>query len=502
MSTSFLAMFQGLFKLSELNKPFGTTPQSAETKREFWWINGIFILLNSIFLFNGFYWFVAAPALLIVIALSFSRMDILLFAIAFFTPFSVDIRDIGLGFGISLPSEPLMMLMLVVFGAKVLLTGGYDRKILTHPVTIIIIIHLLWMLITAISSSMPLISFKFFLARLWFVSLFYFLATSLFSTFRNAKIFVWLVVVSLSLVICYTIYMHYLTGFNDRAAHWVMSPFFNDHTAYAAVIVMFLPIVSTFMFNKTAGSFSRIAAAGLFLLFIVALVLSYTRAAWVSVLVSICVLFIFIFKIKFRTLFLAGAALLILFFSFQTQIFLKLERNRQDSSKDFSRHIKSISNISTDASNLERINRWHSAWRMFLDKPVLGFGPGTYQFQYAPFQHSHDKTIISTNAGTMGTAHSEYLLLLAEQGLFGMVFFVLVVTTVSWLAVKVYKESEKKETQIFVLSIFLGLVTYFVHGALNNFLDTDKASVPFWGFIAMLVATDIANRDSKEKIEK
>jgi hypothetical protein len=34
----------------------------------------------------------------------------------------------------------------------------------------------------------------------------------------------------------------------------------------------------------------------------------------------------------------------------------------------------------------------------------------------------------------------------------------------------------------------LGLLTYFLHGLLNNFLDTDKASVPVWAFIAMLVA--------------
>jgi hypothetical protein len=35
------------------------------------------------------------------------------------------------------------------------------------------------------------------------------------------------------------------------------------------------------------------------------------------------------------------------------------------------------------------------------------------------------------------------------------------------------------------------LITYFVHGALNNFLDTDKASVPFWGFAAFIIAADL-----------
>jgi hypothetical protein len=39
--------------------------------------------------------------------------------------------------------------------------------------------------------------------------------------------------------------------------------------------------------------------------------------------------------------------------------------------------------------------------------------------------------------------------------------------------------------------IVLSLITYWFHGFLNNFLDTDKAAGPYWGFIAMLVAIDI-----------
>jgi hypothetical protein len=34
----------------------------------------------------------------------------------------------------------------------------------------------------------------------------------------------------------------------------------------------------------------------------------------------------------------------------------------------------------------------------------------------------------------------------------------------------------------------VGLISYYIHGFLNNFLDTDKASVPVWGFMAILVA--------------
>jgi hypothetical protein len=44
------------------------------------------------------------------------------------------------------------------------------------------------------------------------------------------------------------------------------------------------------------------------------------------------------------------------------------------------------------------------------------------------------------------------------------------------------------------LALLLGLTTYYLHGLLNNFLDTDKASALFWGFTAAIVAIDIYHR--------
>ena len=109
------------------------------------------------------------------------------------------------------------------------------------------------------------------------------------------------------------------------------------------------------------------------------------------------------------------------------QLIYNLEKNESESSGKFSEHIESMANITSDASNTERINRWKCAYRMFKEKPIFGWGPGTYVFQYAPFQFSYDRTIISTNFGDLGNAHSEYLGPLSESGLLGMISFMLVV---------------------------------------------------------------------------
>jgi O-antigen ligase len=136
---------------------------------------------------------------------------------------------------------------------------------------------------------------------------------------------------------------------------------------------------------------------------------------------------------------------------------------------------------------------------MFQERPWTGWGPGTYQVQYAPFQHSYDLTIISTNAGDNGNAHSEYIGPLAEEGVLGLLAVLLLLATFLRTGAAVlpyYREKPASFAADYWLAVAAatGLVTYFTHGVLNNFLDTDKASAPVWGCAALLVALDLQRR--------
>ena len=60
------------------------------------------------------------------------------------------------------------------------------------------------------------------------------------------------------------------------------------------------------------------------------------------------------------------------------------KNNAEHTTEDFSERVESMSNISSDASNLERFNRWNSAISLTKERPFWGWGPGTYSFVYAP----------------------------------------------------------------------------------------------------------------------
>ncbi|MCX6270201.1 MAG: O-antigen ligase family protein [Bacteroidetes bacterium] len=451
----------------------------------------LFILANAYLVYKEYYWGFIIPVVLLLIILYIYSLDKVLLIIVFATPLAVIYRDPEYGAGISLPTEPLLAGILLVFLLRELYLHDFDKRVWKHPLSLVIIFNLFWMLVTTFTSENIVVSLKFFLARLWFVIPCYFVISQFFKEKKNIHLFIWFYVIPLIGVVFYTIYNHSLWGFEEDPGHWVMTPFYNDHTAYGAILAIFIPITVGLCFNRDYNKTMRLVSFIASAILVLAIFLSYSRAAWVSVVAALLLMVLIVFKIRLRTIFLMTIGAVALFVMFQNQIFMKLEKNKQDSSSNIVEHIQSISNISSDASNLERINRWKSAIRMFNERPVLGWGPGTYQFLYAPFQNSQERTIISTNAGDRGNAHSEYIGPLAESGVLGMLSFIAIAVLIMFTGIRVYQRAADREIRLISLLIVLGIFTYLIHGLLNNFLDSDKASVPFWGLAAVLVAMDL-----------
>jgi len=476
-------------------------------RKTIFWIYGIsilFVILNMVFTALEIYYFNLVPVALLVILAAFLALDKLMLVIVFLTPLSVPLKEFipGLEVNLSLPTEPLLFGVLVIFLLKVISERSFDKQVWRHPVSIAILLNLAWILITSLTSSLPVVSLKFFLARLWFVCGFYFLATQMFKKIGNISNYIWAYVIPFIAIIIYTLINHAQIGLiNQQASHSAVRPFYNDHTAYGAILAIFYPVLFAFAYRRDKSFEFKSLIWILIFLFSTAIVFSYTRATWISLAGAFIIFLALKLKVRLSIVFLFVALIGFGLYSYRTEIVMKLEQNQQASSGDFAEHVQSISNITTDASNMERINRWHSALRMFKERPLLGWGPGTYQFQYAPFQYSSERTFISTNFGDMGNAHSEYIGPLAESGIPGTLTMLLILITSLMTGIKTYFRSEERWVKMLALSITIGLCTYFLHGFLNNFLETDKASAPFWGFIAMLVSLDLHSRKSKSNGE-
>lgn len=458
-------------------------------------VTALFVVLNAFMLKQNLIWLSLLPLVGLVGVLLVSRTETMLMLMALLTPLAVDVAVLP-GMELSMPVEPLMIAFTLLFLFRVLLNRDFDRRILVHPVSVAILAQLSWMLLTACFSELPAVSFKYFAARLWFVVPFYFAAVQIFR--RPARIgqFFWCYAAGMLLVVVYAT-VKTLGNMGDlQVLHRVMCPFYNDHTAYGCVLGLFIP--AAFYLVRRQGRLRRgwlwllmVAAFGLML---VGIFFSYSRASWISVFAAVGVYVLIRLGMKVRWMVLMFALLIGGFFYYQSDVLYRLGKNKQDSSLDLAGQLQSISNISTDASNLERLNRWASALRIFRDDPFMGCGPGTYQFVYASYQRSYQKSVISTDFGNRGNAHSEYIGPLCEQGVPGAALVLCVFLVTFACGVRVYRTARDKDVADMALAFTLSLLTYYVHGVFNNFLDTDKLSVPFWAFTAVIVSLDLYSR--------
>jgi O-antigen ligase len=443
------------------------------------------------------------PAALAVLLLALLSLEHLLLLTLFLTPLSLQLSWLtgGTGIDLSVPTEPVMALVLLITVFKLVVTREFPKELLRHPITWLAGIYLLWTLFTAITSTMPAVSFKTLAYRLWFIAGFYLVAARLAygERFRNRYIIAY--AAGLAVVVIYFIVRVQGAGLlNQQFAHSACYPFYKDHTSFGASMAFIIPPLAVILFNRE-GLWRRGLPAALLLLFMAGFILSYSRAAWVSLIAATALGLILWVRMPVRLLAVSAAVFTVIIVLSAGWIWQRMDSTTEDSSTDLGQHLRSSSNISTDQSNLERINRWKCALRMFAQKPHAGWGPGTYQFRYAPFQKASEKTAISTDFGDAGNAHSEYLGALSESGWPGALIFIAITFGAVITGIKVWYRGKRDPAGYFTLAVVTGLVTYVVHGVMNSFLDSDKIASLWWGFIAIIVAADLELKRSVKKEE-
>ncbi len=416
-------------------------------------------------------------------------------------PFSTGTILTGTGINLSMPSEILIAFMAMV-GGIYMLKGKFDSEILKHPLSILIKVHIGWLFFTSIVSTDPAVSFKRAIIHTIFIVAFYFISAAL--ARRNSKLFLKtfiLYLIGLIPVMYWTFERHLALNFDLRMVFAMCQPYYNDHTIYAACIAFLMPLTVIMLRHSRLlriTVFWQIVLAIGFLLLVTQQALALSRAAWISL--GAALLFYFMLKIRIKSWVVFSLVFILLGTGYllSEQVYNQVAQNEAVSNDgDFENHVTSVTNVTTDASNLERINRWVCAMEMFKDKPITGFGPGTYQFEYGKYQTSEFRTYISTNHGDRGNAHSEFLTYLSETGLPGFLMYVAIVFYSIHLGMKNYYRTQDKARKLILLGVLLGLVSFFVHGCVNSFLDQDKMAFLVYSGLAVILVYDLQFREDK-----
>lgn len=397
--------------------------------------------------------------------------------LAFALPLSVKV-PLTPALDMNLPAEGLIFMMALLVAWHILFRGGW-KQVATLPFPAL---WVLTFLVPTFTSEMLAVSIKFTLLNATYVAVFFY-GFLVFRPQLSEKRMVGLFALSLALVAFWSLLQFARYGWNPITVSGIFKPFFTSHTTVGALAAM---LIAYHLPSVRRQKWALLAVSS----FTALLFYTTSRAAIWSFALTFPVLALYFVPRKLRLL-LPLALLAVSAFLAGPQLATKLFDNTQYESHDPNANVleesMSVTNISTDASNMERLNRWTSALRMFQERPWFGFGPGTYQFTYIPYQEpslENRLTVRNPNyppPGSGGSAHNEWLLQLSENGWPSAVLFVAML--IGWTARGLFAGRAEIWSRA---PYFLALFTYFVHLNFNNFLNQPAFAFLFWLMAAAL----------------
>lgn len=402
-------------------------------------------------------------------------------------PWSVE-WPVGSSWNLTVPAEPLITL--TGFGVLAALLRSWPIHLTW--LARVSFAWIAWQALAAVVSTMPLVSWKYWLVEAGQWAVFF---AGLFLWPRLWPQLIRVFSYSLAGVAIYILVHHAFYQFRADQVMLATRPFFPDHTLYGAVLVLTLPGCALLLTKPIEGFYqtrsallmplpemagkhtspgiSAVIGSVVLAIFVLAICFTFSRAVWLTLLAVIFVGAALYFQKYWRWFMLVFLLLAGIGLAFRAQIAARLN---------------------ADVSSMERLNRYSCAFRMARDRPWAGFGPGTFQFQYLPYQRTEEMTRISItepiirrgphNNGRGGGAHSEYFQALTETGWPGLLGWLLLAAGSLFAGIRLYRRTG----QLYWLALTLSLLSFFLHGLVNNFLHDARVAALVWGQMAVLLS--------------
>jgi O-antigen ligase len=436
---------------------------------------------------------VAIPAVLLVGYVAVVDFRSLFFLLLACIPFSIEYTFPN-GFGTDLPTEPLIVGLMLVYFLYTAQSGFIIKKgeFLQHPITLLIILSLAWTFVATINSLDVFLSIKYLLAKIWYIVTFYFLGGVILKEKKDVTRFFWTIFIPLSIAVLITTIRHAAKGFSFLEVNYVMQPMFRNHVSYGCILAIFLPFIALGLTWTRPRTTVRWLLIGGFILFLLAIQLSFTRAAYGAVLGAAACYFV----VKHRLMRYVIAAAIIGIIGFVG--YISSSDKYLDYAPRFDRTIthQNFDNLleatakGEDISTMERVYRWVAGFQMVTHRPITGFGPNNFFDNYKSYTVTKFKTYVSDNPDG-STVHCYYLLMAIEQGIPGMLLFFTLIFYALLRGQKIYHKATERWQRNTAMAAILSFVTILILILINDLIETDKIGSFFFMNLAILTNLDI-----------
>ena len=252
--------------------------------------------------------------------------------------------------------------------------------------------------------------------------------------------------------------------------------YFDNPNTFAEVLILLLPLLVALVVASKHW-ISKVLAAGVFVIGVAALGMTYSRASWVGIACA-AVVFVFLWKPRLIPAFAVLCVLCV-------PLLPSTIWNR----------ILTISNTS-DSSTASRIPLYQAAIATILKSPISGAGLGTAAVQ----QYIQDNNLYHGTAPYVH-AHNMYLELWVEAGVLGVIGFV---GSMLWNiknAARQVRHSRDSLARTMAAASCSALCGAMVAGLADYFWNYPRVMSIFWFVFAMAIASVKVCRNAEERAD-
>jgi O-antigen ligase len=267
-----------------------------------------------------------------------------------------------------------------------------------------------------------------------------------------------------------------------RMGGWIYGPYVN-HNHYAGLMEMLVPVPLVLALSKLAESKERMAAAATAAVMVGTIFLSGSRGGMVAILIELVVLTVILVRQKrnLQTAIVLGVFLLIV-----------LGLLSWLGGEQLMGRMASVSTAHRDVTERMRLVIDRDGFRMFLSRPIFGWGLGTFPVVYPQFRSFYTNFFVNE-------AHNDYLQLLVEMGVLGfgvMLWFVFVLYRNAFKKIKNWTSDISGAV---ALACTLGLSGILVHSAVDFNLQIPANAALFYVLCTLAVAPAFAKPVKKRR---
>jgi O-antigen ligase len=468
----------------------------------FAFFSGLFILCLLLAVWQEAWYIVGIPFAIVFFYLGWQYLNIVFFALLFSLPLSTEIQ-FSSALATDFPDELLMLLTAGLF----LCYWVYHPKALTlktiqHPLIILLAITFIWSIVTAFFSTDHLLSAKFLLAKSWYLGAFVLAPLMVFKDKRTIKTAILALALAMLMVTLLTMVRHYKYDFTFAGINRALHPFFRNHVNYSAMLVCMIPVFFVFYKLSISKSIRRMLVIIMGVL-LIALFFSYARGAWLALITGIAAYWL----IKKRLM--LSAYILTIIITTASVYWIKSSDHYLEYAHDyrttifhqnFREHLRATYEFK-DVSTAERFYRWIAGVRMIKDDPLTGFGPNTFYSNYKPYAIPAFKTWVSSNP-EHSTVHNYFLMITIEQGIPGLLFFLLLTGAMLYYSQLLYHRANDPFYKMTAVIAGVVLVMILTVNFLSDMIETDKVGSLFFLCLSLLIATHASTEYSIRNTEQ